>query len=187
MILIADTAHRAMRPLEWMTAARPLPTSCARIGAGRNHETGGAVNRLDAFIQGDRMIPHFGMEIEEAAEGLARVSATVREEFLNTHNVAHGALIFAVIDVAFAICVNAVIDAMGVQWSFNILRAARPGDRVTAVCRTIHSGSRLIVVEYEVRTQNGVLLAKGQATALPVRGASEASTAASSGWQAAEK
>ncbi len=121
------------------------------------------------------MIPHFGMDIEEAAEGLARVSATVREEFLNTHNVAHGALIFAVIDVAFAICVNAAIDAMGVQWSFNIVRAARPGDRVTAECRTIHKGSRLIVVEYEVRTQDGLLLAKGQATALPVGGtASEA-------------
>lgn len=139
------------------------------------------MNRLDTIIQGDRMIAHFGMDIDDAAEGLARVSATVRDEFLNTHNVAHGALIFAVIDVAFAICVNAVIDAMGVQWSFNIVRAARPGDRVTAECRTIHSGSRLIVVEYEVRTQDGVLLAKGQATALPVRGAAEAHGSASSG------
>ena len=133
------------------------------------------MNRLGGFIQGDRMIPHFGMDVEEATEGLARVSATVREEYLNTHNVAHGAFIFAVIDVAFAICVNAAIDAMGVQWSFNIVRAARPGDRVTAECRTIHQGSRLIVVEYEVRTQDGVLLAKGQATALPV-GETPAST-----------
>jgi acyl-CoA thioesterase len=139
------------------------------------------VNRLEAFIQGDRMIQLFGMEIDEAAEGFARVSATVHEEFLNTHNVAHGALIFALIDVAFAICVNAVIDAMGVQWSFNILRAARPGDRVIAECRTIHKGSRLIVVEYEARTLNNVLLAKGQATALPVRGAAEARGDASSG------
>lgn len=126
------------------------------------------MNRVDAYIQGDRMITHFGMEVEEAAEGLARVSALVREEFLNAHNVAHGALIFAVIDVAFALCVNATIDAMGVQWSFNILRAARPGERVTAECRTIHRGSRLIVVEYTVHTEGGSLVAKGQATALPV-------------------
>jgi uncharacterized domain 1 len=138
------------------------------------------MNRIDTYIQGDRMITHFGMEVEEATDGLARVSALVREEFLNAHNVAHGALIFAVIDVAFALCVNATIDAMGVQWSFNILRAARPGDRVTAECRTIHQGSRLIVVDYVVRTQSGALLAQGQATALPVHNTIEGGTRSAS-------
>ncbi|MCZ7665498.1 MAG: PaaI family thioesterase [Thermoleophilia bacterium] len=122
-----------------------------------------------AFIVGnDRMIPHFHMQVEEARDGFARVSARVEEDFLNCHRVAHGTLIFALIDVAFAIAVNAAADAMGVQWSFNILRAARPGEALTAECWTLHRGSRLHAVEYQVKNDAGKLLAKGQATALPV-------------------
>lgn len=125
-------------------------------------------DRIEFIIRNDTMIEHFGMRVEEAHEGYARVSATVMEEFLNQHGVAHGALIFAVADVAFAIAVNAAIDAMGVQWSFNILRAAKQGELITAECTTIHKGSRLLVVEYTVHSDSGKLIAKGQATALPV-------------------
>ncbi len=127
------------------------------------------MDAMDAFIRDDRMIEHFGMQVEAVEDGYVRVAATVREDFLNSHGVAHGALIFAIIDVAFAIVVNAVVDAMGVQWSFNILRAAKPGDRVIGECRLIHRGSRLQVVEYEARDQAGALLAKGQATAMSVK------------------
>lgn len=129
------------------------------------------MDKIEFIIQNDTMIEHFGMRVEEAREGYARVSVTVREAFLNQHRVAHGALVFAVADVAFAIAVNAVTDAMGVQWSFNILRAAKPGEVLTAECSVIHSGSRLQVVEYSVRSDSGKLVAKGQATALPVKNA----------------
>lgn len=127
------------------------------------------MDRIEFIVQNDKMIEHFGMRVEEAREGYARVSATVREAFLNQHHVAHGALIFAVADVAFAIAVNSEIDAMGVQWSFNILRAAKLAEVITAECSTIHKGSRLLVVEYAVHSDSGRLIAKGQATALPVK------------------
>lgn len=127
------------------------------------------MDKVEFMIRNDRMIEHFGMRVEEAREGYARVSATVREAFLNQHHVAHGALIFAVADVAFAIAVNTTVDAMGVQWSFNILRAAKSGEVLTAECSTIHKGSRLLVVEYAVSSDTGTLIAKGQATALPVK------------------
>lgn len=129
------------------------------------------MDRIQFIVRNDKMIEHFGMRVEEAREGYARVSATVREAFLNQHHVAHGALIFAVADVAFAIAVNSEIDAMGVQWSFNILRAAKLGEEISAQCSTIHKGSRLLVVEYAVRGNGDRLIAKGQATALPVKNA----------------
>lgn len=139
-----------------------------RVGTGETVEQ--TVSERIAFIvDNDRMIPHFNMRVEEAREGYARVSARVEEAFLNVHLVAHGTLIFALLDVAFALAVNAADDAMGVQWSFNILRAAHPGEVLTAVCSTLHQGSRLHVVEYEVRNAAGRLLAKGQATAMPVK------------------
>ncbi|HZK49271.1 MAG TPA: PaaI family thioesterase [Thermoleophilia bacterium] len=127
------------------------------------------VDRIRTIVENDRLIRHFGMTVDEASEGYARVSVEVREDFLNVHDTAHGALVFALADVAFAITVNSIVDAMGVQWSFNILRSARAGDVLTAECSIVHRGSRLLVVGYTVKKGDGVLVAQGQATALPVR------------------
>lgn len=126
------------------------------------------MDRIDTIVKNDRLIQHFGMTVEEAYEGYARVSVEVQEAFLNVHDTAHGALVFALADVAFAITVNSIVDAMGVQWSFNILRSARAGDVLTAECSIVHRGSRLLVVEYTVKKGDGTLVAQGQATALPV-------------------
>jgi acyl-CoA thioesterase len=127
------------------------------------------MDRIRIIVENDRLIRQFGMVVEEASEGYARVSVEVREEHLNVHDTAHGALIFALTDVAFAITVNSIVDAMGVQWSFNILRSAKVGERLTAECSTVHTGSRLLVVEYTVKKPDGSLVAQGQATALPVK------------------
>lgn len=127
------------------------------------------MDRIQTIVEHDRFIRQFGMVVEEASEGYARVSVEVRETHLNVHDTAHGALIFALADVAFAITVNSIVDAMGVQWSFNILRAAGVGETLTAECSIVHRGSRLLVVEYTVKKSGGALVAQGQATALPVK------------------
>ncbi len=126
------------------------------------------MDTIDYISKNDGMIRQFGMQVEDAGDGYAKVSVVVQEAFLNQHGVAHGALVFALADVAFAIAVNSLTDAMGVQWSFNILRAARAGETLTAECSTVHRGSRLFVVHYTVTSDTGKLIAQGQATALPV-------------------
>jgi acyl-CoA thioesterase len=126
------------------------------------------MERVQFIMENDRVIDLFGMELEEAREGYVRISVVVKDEFLNAHNIAHGALIFALADVAFAIAVNSVTDAVGVQWSFNTFRAAMPGEKITAECDLIHRGKSLMVVDYRVTNESGKLIAKGQATALPV-------------------
>ena len=120
-----------------------------------------------ATFDGDRLIQEFGMVLLEAGEGYARVSVTLQERFLNSHGIGHGALVFAVADAAFAVAVNAVTEAVGVQWNLNILRAARLGDELTGEARLVHRGSRLLVCELSVSTAGGRLVARGQATALP--------------------
>ena len=126
--------------------------------------------RIKHAIANDRLIPLFGIEVEEATESGARVSAVVKDEFLQVHGLAHGAFIFALIDVAFALTVNAKVDAVAVQWSISQFRSAAAGDKVTADCRILHGGRRLMVVEFEVSGAGGKVLAKGQATAIPVGG-----------------
>jgi acyl-CoA thioesterase len=126
------------------------------------------MDRIQAIVQHDRLLQHFGMKVLEAREGYAKVSATVEERFLNAHGIGHGVLLFAVADVAFALAVNAARDAVGVQWSFNAIRAAKPGETITGEARTIHSGRQSAVCELTISAGDGRLLAKGQAIALPV-------------------
>ena len=124
--------------------------------------------RIARAISSDSMVSLFGMEVEEASESLSRVSAVVKESCLQLHDLAHGAFIFALMDVAFALTVNADRDAVAVQWSISQFRSAKLGDKVTAECRLLHGGRRLVVVELSVVDAGGKLLAKGQATALPL-------------------
>lgn len=125
-------------------------------------------DRIQRAIASDSMIRHFGMVVEETSEHLTRVSATVGTDSLQLHELAHGAFIFALMDVAFALTVNAKVDAVAVQWSISQFRSAKLGDKVTAECRPLHNGRRLVVVELLALGDDGRLLAKGHATAIPV-------------------
>jgi len=126
------------------------------------------MERIQEIFQGDRLIQDFGMTLVEAREGYAKVSVGVAERFLNAHRIGHGVLLFAVADAAFALAVNAAADAVGVQWSLNAFRAARPGETVIGEAEVIHAGRQSLVCALTVTTGDGRVLAKGQATALPV-------------------
>jgi acyl-CoA thioesterase len=124
--------------------------------------------RIERLVAGDRLITLFGIEVEEASESVSRVSAVVKEDFLQVHGLAHGAFVFTLIDVAFALNVNARVDAVAVQWSISQFRSGQLGERLTAVCRLLHGGRRLMVVDLVVTGAEGRVIAKGQATAVPV-------------------
>jgi uncharacterized protein (TIGR00369 family) len=125
-------------------------------------------DRVTQAVHSDGMIRLFGMEVEETSERLTRVSAVVTEQCLQLHDLAHGAFMFALMDVAFALTVNANLDAVAVQWSISQFRSAKLADKVTAECRLLHGGRRLMVVDLQVTGAEGKVLAKGQATALPL-------------------
>jgi acyl-CoA thioesterase len=50
--------------------------------------------------------PAWGVVIDEAREGYARIRMAVREDMLNGHRSAHGGMIFALADTAFAYACN---------------------------------------------------------------------------------
>jgi len=123
---------------------------------------------IQAIFHNDRLIQDFGMTLVEARDGYAKVSVVVAERFLNAHRIAHGVLLFAVADAAFALAVNAARDAVGVQWSLNAFRAAHPGETVFGEAKVIHSGRQSLVCELTVTAGDGRLLVRGQSTALPI-------------------
>ena len=126
------------------------------------------MERVKEIFRADRLIQDFGMTLVEAREGYAKVSVTVEDRFLNAHNIGHGVLLFAAADAAFALSVNAAVDAVGVQWSLNVFRAAKPGETVIGESRIIHKGRQSMVCELTVTAGDGRVLARGQSTALPV-------------------
>jgi len=127
------------------------------------------MGQIEEIWEGDRLIHDFGMRRLEAREGYARVSVEVKERFLNAHGIGHGVLLFAVADAAFALSVQAVVDAVGVQYSLNVFRAAKPGEEVVGESKIIHRGRQSMVCELTVSAGDGRILARGQATALPVK------------------
>jgi acyl-CoA thioesterase len=77
-----------------------------------------------------------GMELLEAAGGRAVVRMTVTAALMNGHAVAHGGVVFALADTAFACACNShgpVTVAAGADITF--VRPVRSGDVLTAYAR----------------------------------------------------
>ena len=80
--------------------------------------------------------PAWGIELEQIRAGYARIAMTVRAEMLNGHRIAHGGIIFALADTAFAYACNSRnVSSVAQQASIVFLAQAREGDRLIAEAR----------------------------------------------------
>jgi acyl-CoA thioesterase len=114
----------------------------------------------------DRLIHLFGMGVDDVEPGRAVVSMTVGEQHVNAANVCHGATMFALADVAFALACNSHGDlALAVDMSISFLRAVPSGERITATCTERHRGKRLGSYHIEVTNGTGKPVALLKATA----------------------
>ena len=78
-----------------------------------------------------------------------------------------GGIIVAVADQAFAYGSNSVAyPSVATQFNINFIRAAGPGDELTAECHVLRGGKRAGISEITVINQEGKLIAK--ATGLTV-------------------
>src|SRR3954449_10227001 len=86
-----------------------------------------------AMLAAEGTGPAWGVEIEEAREGYARIRMIVRADMLNGHGSAHGGMIFALADSAFAYACNGRnLRTVAAQASIVFLDAAREGDVLIA-------------------------------------------------------
>ena len=70
------------------------------------------------MLAGEGAGPAWGIRIEEARADYARISMVVRADMLNSHGIAHGGMIFALADTAFAyVCNGANHASVGAQAS----------------------------------------------------------------------
>ena len=105
--------------------------------------------------------PAWGIEIEEAREAYARVSMVVRADMLNGHGFAHGGMIFALADTAFAyVCNGANQASMAAQASIVFLDKVREGETLIAEAHELAREGRAGVTRVAVRAGDGRTVAE---------------------------
>ena len=100
--------------------------------------------------------PAWGIVIEEARAGYARLSMTVRADMLNGHRIVHGGMIFALADTAFAyVCNGKNEKTVAAQASIIFLGSAGEGDTLIAQAEGLSTAGRSGVTRVSVRTADG--------------------------------
>jgi len=105
--------------------------------------------------------PAWGIKIEEVREGYARVSMVVRADMLNGHGFAHGGMIFALADTAFAyVCNGANHASVAAQASIVFLDKVVEGETLIAEAAEVALEGRAGVTRVAVRAGDGRTVAE---------------------------
>jgi acyl-CoA thioesterase len=105
--------------------------------------------------------PAWGIFIEEARAGYARLRMTLRQDMLNGHRTAHGGMVFSLADTAFAyICNGRNERTVAAQASIVFLDAVREGETLIAEGEEVSRAGRSGVTRVSVRTDDGRAIAE---------------------------
>jgi acyl-CoA thioesterase len=96
---------------------------------------------VNEYIQRDPFAVHLGATVEIPEPGRSRASLTITPEVTNFHGMAHGGVVFALGDMAFAAASNSRGQvAVAINVSISFLRACKAGDNLVAEAREEHAG-----------------------------------------------
>ena len=109
-----------------------------------------------AMLAAEGTGPAWGVEIDEAREGYARIRMALRGDMLNGHGTAHGGMVFALADTAFAYACNSRnLRTVAAQASIVFLEPAGEGDVLVAEAQERALVGRSGVYDVSVRTAAG--------------------------------
>jgi len=123
------------------------------------------------MLAGEGTGPAWGIRIEEAREDYARISMVVRADMLNSHGIAHGGMIFALADSAFAYACNSRnVKTVAQSGSIVFLDAGRAGERLVAEARETALRGRSGIYLITVTGEDGRVIAEMQGLSRAVGG-----------------
>lgn len=109
-----------------------------------------------AMLAAEGTGPAWGIVLEEAREKYARVSMLIRPDMLNGHGMAHGGMIFALADSAFAyVCNGGNHASVAAQASIVFLGKAEEGETLVAEAWEVAREGRAGVTRVSVKTSDG--------------------------------
>ena len=99
------------------------------------------------MLAADRSLEGLGIQVLRASEGRATAVLRVTPEMANGHGIAHGGLVFALADTAFAMAANTFGAGIATaEASISYISPARISEELVACAEvTFHEGRRMIV------------------------------------------
>ncbi len=123
--------------------------------------TAAPARSAERMMQRDNASEALGMTVLASEAGHSVVTMTVREDMLNGHAIAHGGLVFALADTAFAIACNdsdLVTVSAGAEITF--LRPAGLGQLLTATAVLRSRSGRSGIYDVQVADADGEIVAE---------------------------
>ena len=125
----------------------------------------------DSMLSKEGTGPAWGLAIEEAREGFARVRMLLRPDMANGHGIAHGGMIFALADTAFAYACNSRNSvAVAANASIIFLSPAKVGETLVAEAEERARNGRSGVYAVRVTTDDGRTVAEFQGLSREIGG-----------------
>jgi acyl-CoA thioesterase len=113
----------------------------------------------------------WGIVLEEARLGYARISMALRADMMNGHGAVHGGITFALADTAFAYACNSRNQTtVGHQATISYLASAGVGDVLVAEAKETALVGRTGTYHVAVRTSDGRAIAEFMGTSRTVGG-----------------
>jgi acyl-CoA thioesterase len=126
-------------------------------GAPQEHRAAADVQAravVDRMMEHDAFSRWLGVEVLDATVKRAVIRMTVRPEMVNGFGTAHGGIVFALADSAFAFATNSNGEiSVAVDCSISYPTAVRPGDVLTATAVEQSSTNRLGFCDVTIRNQ----------------------------------
>lgn len=119
---------------------------------------------LKEFFLKDRFAAHVGIELLEAAAGRAKAKLDIQDHHLNAVGVVHGAAIFSLADLVFAVASNSHGKvALGINVSISYMTAAR-GSTLVAEAEEVSINPKLATYLIRIVDAEQTLVALFQGT-----------------------
>ena len=116
-----------------------------------------------AMLASEGTGPAWGIEIEDAREGYSRIRMRLRPDMLNGHGKAHGGMVYALADTAFAYACNSRnLRTVGAQATMVFLDGAEAAEMLIAEAQEQVVVARSGVYNVSVRTDAGRPIAEFQ-------------------------
>jgi acyl-CoA thioesterase len=119
---------------------------------------------IKEFINNDKFASLLGIELLEAGEGRAKAKLEIRDEHLNSINIAHGGAIFSLADLAFAAASNSYGNiAVAINANISFLKAMGKGI-LYAEASEISKNRKLATYNIIIRNAGDEIIASFQGT-----------------------
>ena len=118
-----------------------------------------SLSRIKSCFSRDRFAEYIGVEILDASPGSCRAKMKIEDHHLNSVDLVHGAAIFGLADLVFAVASNSHgTVALGINVSVSYIKSAR-GGTLYAHAEEVSRNSKLGIYSMQVTNEENETLA----------------------------